>query len=175
LVRVLGAEIPAKSLILRLIAGLIFSAIMAIILFMAPNYILSTNFSDPTKLLKTIVPQVLSPQLPGLGLLTAVSIIPVMLLRKTRAEGYLLTIFGGLLALYTLILFNFGSLNIRFTESALYLPFGVTTPFTLSVKINTNLQLLTLIYLLTPLLIVSKGILLILRNNKNSSKQTSSN
>jgi hypothetical protein len=168
LVKVLDSELSVSSLIIRLFVGLVLAIILAVFLYGGPSIVDSFVISsDSTNVLKTILPQVLNPQLAVLGLLTSIMILPVIMLRKTKAEGYTLIAFGGLLLFYLLMLFSMGNIGIRFTEASFYLPYEISPPFSLDVKINVNLLLLTLFYLITPALIIMKGSILIYENYKD--------
>ena len=156
-------RVELRSVAPRLIAAIVLAAFTLVLLYVVPTVIglVATSISQPK--LRAVLSHILVPTLPAAGIIASVLVFTVITLRKTRFEGPMLLLLGTSLIAYLFLLFHGGSLIIDVPNfsSQQFLSGGIPVDVELSMMVN--LMTLMLASMITPILILIKGLLLTAR------------
>ena len=144
----------------RVIAAIILAALTLVTLYLIPRAIQMIIAQSSDVQLQTLLPQILNPISPTIGVFASALVFASILLRKTKIEGPMLILLGISLIGYSYIFFQGGSINIQIPSSTLQNVINGQIPIDLTANLTIGLTTFMLASMITSILIIFKGAVL---------------
>ena len=148
------------SYVPRAIAAIMLATLTLAVLYLIPRalQLVIAEVQEPE--LQTILNQFIDPITPIIGAVASALVCATILFRKTRMEGIMLLFLGITLIAYSYTLFQGGSIHIQIPTTTLQQVINEKIPVDIAAKITINFSTIMLTSMLTPLLIICKGLVL---------------
>jgi hypothetical protein len=144
----------------RVLAAIILAALTLGILYLIPRAIQLIISQSNESQLQTLLPQILNPITPTIGVIIAALVFATIIFRKTKVEGPMLVLLGISLIGYSYIFFQGGSISIPIPPTILQNVIGDQIPVDLTANITIGLTTFMLASMITSALIILKGTIL---------------
>jgi hypothetical protein len=152
--------IKPTRFIKRAIAAIILAALTLATLYLIPRAIQLIIDQSNEPLLQTLLPQILNPVTPTIGVIISALVFATIIFRKTKVEGPMLILLGISLIGYSYILFHGGSISIPIPPTILQNVIGDQIPLDLTANVTIGLTTFMLASMITSFLIILKGTIL---------------
>lgn len=161
MVKFLGLNLSVASLVMRLVLGIILGAGSFLIFYFVPaNFekLASVALSEVPPAVVALLSSLVDPYLPVVGMALAATVFLCVLLRGTKAYGFVTVALSVLYAAYVVLWFQSGAISIAVPEDLL----GGDLPFGVSLSIRFEMPFLMGLFLVPAAIGIAKGILLLL-------------